>query len=435
VLNKHVEMVFYENFLKKYKRNYMPEKIVAIRGENHLSEKDLQAHIASLVRLENIGVFLGAGASSGELGGKTLLTIWKDYIIEYPKDYNWLKENRFINGTVKPNPEAIIDALEIARIEQERSSGQEQNELREVQSNLLRCIVYGSLLQKKWWENPTLLLEDLPQELRSHQNLLQKLTTSRQPGQASPWIFTTNYDLALEWSAESLGLHVSNGFLGLHARIFSPHNFDLGFRNNLAKGEARFGAYNIYLVKLHGSLSWIAEQTSSVDQSSITELSATAIWDRIKNYINKKTKEIPCQMVIPGTSKYTQTTGFVFGELFRRFSDFLGKSQSVLFISGYSFGDEHLNRILRTALQNPTLQIVIFLPELKIEEKKMTYEANSEWFKRLSNNKIPQITFVGGGKEAYFSKFVEYLPDPALFDKQSIEIRSRLKDLDKKLNV
>lgn len=414
----------------------MADDIVAIRGERGLAEKDLRAHIAALVRLENIGVLLGAGTSSGDLGGKTLTKIWDDYEKKHPENIQWLKKHKFISEdvSVPPNPEIIADALEIARMEQERSSGRKRRKLRQVQSDLLRFIVQGALLHEKWWSTPELLTA-LPPELKSHRSLLQKLTTSRQPGQASPWVFTTNYDLAVEWAAESLGLHVSNGFLGLHARIFSPHNFDLGFRNNLAKGEARFGAYNIYLVKLHGSLSWVAEQANGYDQSSITELPAPAIWSRIQSYVKGAGKEAPCQLVVPGVSKYQQTTGFVFGELFRRFTDFLGKSQSALFISGYSFGDEHLNRVLRTALQNPTLQIVILIPELKIENSKAVYEGNSEWFKRLLAAKIPQITFVGNGEKAYFSQFAELLPDPALYDRHSAEIRKQLKDLDDSLRT
>lgn len=411
----------------------MTEDIIAIRGERGLAEKDLRAHIAALVRLENIGVLLGAGSSAGNVGGKTLSKIWDEFAAKHPDNIQWLKDHKFISpDTTVPNPEIIADRLEIARIEQERSSGRIKRKLRQVQSDLLRFIIQGALLQEKWWSSPE-LLSVLPPELSSHRSLLQKLTTSRQPGQASPWVFTTNYDLAVEWAAESLGLHVSNGFLGLHARIFSPHNFDLGFRNNLAKGEARFGAYNIYLVKLHGSLSWVAEKPHLLDQSAITELPAPAIWSRISSYVKGDGKEPPCQLVVPGSSKYQQTTGFVFGELFRRFSDFLGRSQSALFISGYSFGDEHLNRVLRTALQNPTLQIVILIPELKIENNKTIYEGNSEWFKRLLAAKIPQITFVGNGEKAYFSQFAELLPDPALYDRHSIEIRKRLKELDDSL--
>lgn len=45
-------------------------------------------------------------------------------------------------------------------------------------------------------------------ELATHRRLLQKLTAARQPGQPSPWIFTTNYDLAIEWAAET---HQSEG--------------------------------------------------------------------------------------------------------------------------------------------------------------------------------------------------------------------------------
>src|SRR5690606_34698468 len=134
---------------------------------------------------------------------------------------------------------------------------------------------------------------------------LQKLVSARQPGQAAPWVFTTNYDLAIEWAAESIDLQVVNGFLGIHGRRFSPQSFDLGFRNTQARGEARFGIYNIYLAKLHGSLSW------REDNTQVYEVQAGIADKEIQDFLNDETKTKLGLMVMPRAAKYMETVGYV----------------------------------------------------------------------------------------------------------------------------
>lgn len=60
--------------------------------------------------------------------------------------------------------------------------------------------------------------------LEPYVQLLARLQGSRQPGQSAPWVFTTNYDLTIEWAAEALGIHIVNGFSGLHDRRFAPNS-------------------------------------------------------------------------------------------------------------------------------------------------------------------------------------------------------------------
>lgn len=64
-------------------------------------------------------------------------------------------------------------------------------------------------------------------------------------------------------------------------------------------------------------------------------------------------------MVMPRAGKYMDTIGYALGELFRTFAEFMSKPQCCLILCGYGFGDEHINRLIRSALLNPTLQLVI----------------------------------------------------------------------------
>lgn len=390
----------------------------ARRGGQWMDERALRAHLAALLRLENVGVLLGAGASADRVGGRLMSQLWDDFSESAPGSYDWLLDHGFV-GIDQPNFETILDALTVARLEWKRVADSRCDRLQQVEHDLKRVLIRGALLKSEWWLNPTLAL-DAP-ELINHRRLLQKLCAARQPGQTAPWIFTTNYDLAIEWSAESLGLHVTNGFSGLHSRVFSPHNFDLGLRNTLARGEARFGTYSVSLSKLHGSLSWHAQQ------GFIVERAASATWPYLDAFLGGSDQEPPF-LVFPEAAKYIQTASFIFGELIRRLTEFLARPQACLIISGYSFSDDHLNRVIRASTQNPTLHLVVYLPELARNSEGIVFpEGKRRWLQALDS---PQVTFVGDGQNAWFRKLVEQLPDPAIFDEQALEIRKMIRELE-----
>lgn len=401
--------------------------ISARRGEQWLTEDEIRAHLASVVRLENVALFLGSGASCGEdLGGMTLQQTWSYFAETYEDDVSWLRNHNFLSEDEDEdvNIEALSDSLQVALIEWRRSDNDSIEELEGVLSNIKRAVFKAAILSEELWKKPS-LIEELPSTLHAHRNTLQKLCSARQPGQSCPWVFTTNYDLAVEWAAESLGLHIVNGFAGLHHRSFSPAYFDLGLRNTQARGEASFGTYNVSLVKLHGSLTW-----RSAAEDSVIESPCRGLWSKISKFLDGEDGSLDEFLVLPGTLKYQQTSGFVFGELFRRFSEFLSRPQASIIVSGYSFSDEHLNRVFKTALQNPTLQMVIFLPELSMKDDQWNFKNARPWVKKLAELQLPQVVLIGGGKAAYFSEVAKLLPDPAIFDDQALKI----KQLSKRLN-
>lgn len=407
--------------------------IVCVRGDSTLDEEGLRAHLAGMLRLENISVFLGAGVSV-TAGGLTILQLWKDFLSRYRDSAIRFANEGFIdvddtvlanfegNGWRQaPNIEVLLDRLEIAQIDWQRRKPTSRNLkiFKNDISLLLQSIVKAAILNESSWQNAP-AFDQLP----THVKLLQRLVGARQPGQASPWVFTTNYDLAVEWAAESVGIHTHTGFVGIHNRIFSPQSFDLGYRNINAKGEARFGCNDVYLAKLHGSLTWKSQN------NEYRELSASEAWPTLRNIVSGKETVDESMLVFPRAAKYLQTVGFVTGELFRRFSDFLAKPQSCIVLTGYSFGDNHINRLLRSALLNPTLQIVAFLPEFV-----GTTEADLNYLKpevkQLFALKSPRLTLVGGGESAQFSKMVDLLPDPMLYDLKEQEFRERINALSK----
>lgn len=400
---------------------------VAVRAATPLKDKvELRAHLATLMRLENVGLLLGAGASVAA-GGKTMAHLWGDFLAASPDDAKWLLEHKFVKeGALEedaglrdvPNVEELGDSLEIAYVEWRRQGVADADRLAVVRAELSRAVVKAALLQAAWWASPGGAEADAPQ-LENHRSVLQKLVAARQPGQAAPWVFTTNYDLAIEWASEAIDLQVVNGFLGIHGRRFSPQSFDLGYRNTQARGEARFGVYNIYLAKLHGSLSWREEA------EQVYEVQACRAHQQIQEFLADATKTELGLMVMPRAAKYMQTVGYVLGELFRRFSEFLSRPQAALVVCGYGFGDEHINRLLRSALLNPTLQLVIYFPQFTGDVNAATLP---EALRTLLSLKNPRVTVVGGGAEAYLDKLAAQLPDPLLYDEDMRKLEKALRE-------
>jgi hypothetical protein len=401
--------------------------VMGVRGSTPLNDEiELQAQLATLLRLENVGLLLGAGASTGA-GGHTMASLWAQFIAAAPAEATWLRDNNFIlpeailadnNTRVTPNVERLADILEIALAEWRRENRAEVPALENARAHLIRAVVRAALLQPAWWTNASGVENDVEQ-LQHHRAILQKIVAARQPGQAAPWVFTTNYDLAIEWAAESIDLQVTNGFLGLHSRHFSPQSFDLGFRNTQARGEARFGVYNIYLAKMHGSLTWKEES------GQVYELQAAKAKQNIDAFLDDVRQTDLGLMVMPRAAKYMQTIGFVLGELFRRFSEFLSQPQTTLLVCGYGFGDEHVNRLLLSALLNPTLQMVIYFPGFQEDIQANDLPAALRKLLALRN---PRVTVVGGGAEAYIDKFAAHLPAPLLYDDEMRKLEKALRE-------
>ena len=427
--------------------------LVAYRGGAALADEiELKAHLASLLRLENIAALLGAGASASA-GGSTMKAMWSDFLWMSPAEADWLRANTFISPAERnpstprpanapavapppppplppglplpplpppqtPNIELLADSLEIAIIEWDRQQSPAADPARRARAALIKAVLRAAKLKDELWSSAT---GDVANDgLDQHRSLLQKLTSARQPGQSPPWIFTTNYDLAIEWAAEAVDIQVINGFLGVHNRRFSPQSFDLGLRNIQARGEARFGAYNIYLAKLHGSLTW------KEADNDLFEVPASQAWPDLKGFLDGSKPDLGYR-VLPRAAKYLQTIGYVLGELFRRFAEFLARPQAALIIAGYGFGDEHINRLIRSALLNPTLQLVIYLPEFTGNAMD---PALPPTVRRLLSLQNPRLTIVGGGADAYFSKLVEQLPNPVIFDENLSDLERRLRPRD-----
>lgn len=241
--------------------------------------------------------------------------------------------------------------------------------------------------------------------LRRHSTLLSK--------QAN--IFTTNVDMLFEVAMEELGIDCSDGFSGK----IRP-KFDLGDFNTLryrmgSRYEHRFEVPVFNLVKIHGSASWLQQERENRKADiyfdhGLTLICGTAeLHDAASQHLlpvlvdpqpegqgptirstedlladaNRRLKgakrpnvEVEVDATVRAFSDAYEKLGIVnpdkrkfattvlnetYYELIRRFSNELEKENSVLFVHGFSFRDEHLrDLVLRAARTNPTLHVIVF---------------------------------------------------------------------------
>lgn len=386
----------------------------ALRGSTVLSEIDLRGHLASLFQLPNVGVLLGAGASKSA-GCKTLSELTESFECRERNDTELgtacetLREKGINLSNIETAWSVLSLVDELSRSAEGLATCKEHAE--RCRKTLLAVLLEGAII------DPQVATVD------THRKLLQKLILSRQPGQPAPWVFTSNYDLAVELAAEREGITVINGFSGLHTRTFNPSVFDLGWYSTAARGEARFGNTYCYLGKLHGSISWMNRC------GHVTEVPWSEVQNSVSEFIEDPVdaRQPDCLLCPPSTAKYVDTIGFVQGEMFRRFAEFVERPNTALLVCGYSFNDRHLDRLITGGLRNPTFHLVVSLYGHRIENSRLNPPPVGG-LAGLASSHHPNVTWIGDSA-ADFSQLVEFLPDPALMDEESRRTRMQVREL------
>ena len=139
-------------------------------------------------------------------------------------------------------------------------------------------------------------------------------------------VFTVNYDLVLETALESLGVPYFDGFVGaLRAR----------FRTELVEassGDAAdwLPAFLVRVWKLHGSVHW---EWNTESRAEVVRLGTAVSGESLA-------------AIYPSDAKYDESRRVPFVVLQDRFRRALRQPETLMLISGYSFGDEHLNEMI-----------------------------------------------------------------------------------------
>lgn len=171
-------------------------------------------------------------------------------------------------------------------------------------------------------------------------------------------LFTTNYDRLVEVGAELAGLHLIDRFVGTISPIFRSSRVDLDLHYNPPgiRGEPRFVEGVARFTKLHGSLDWIETK------DSIRKVGLPFGASRLDPYLavpGYSDAEFQRLMIYPNASKDRETADFPYVELFRDLAAAVVRPNAVTVTYGYSFGDEHINRVLQDALTIPSTHLVV----------------------------------------------------------------------------
>lgn len=231
--------------------------------------------------------------------------------------------------------------------------------------------------------------------------ILFERKTSILPRQAN--IFSTNYDLFVEYAADFLpNIVLNDGFVRSYALnnrlVYKPEVFfDRRYR-----GDGQFEKYaeipTINLIKLHGSLSW-GVQNNEVFYTK-------PILPNFKYLENSTSKLKAClkkiAVILPIMSKFHDTLfERIYYESFRILSKSMDSGNAVLISFGFSFNDEHILDIVRRSLRNPTAQLIIF---------SYSYESSLEYQKKFEGQRNVLIYRMADENEKInFSRFNQIL--------------------------
>ena len=283
---------------------------------------------------------------------------------------------------------------------------QEGPDLSDVEKKALRASIYKAYFDKAIGRNLTKLPTDRYQDtIKQYVSFLSTLNEilNRRGNRLAPKqvnLFTTNVDTLIENAAEEVGVEFNDGFKGSVNQFFDETNF----RKSISKASLHFQSvaelpvFNLY--KVHGSINWkkmandrigndfklvqvkrIADELARIadnqfiattydDAGKTKSHTYEELKDAVKalaiandnqydSFLAEYEKLI---MVNPTKHKFQETVmDMHFYELMRLYSNSLEKENSILFVTGFSFADEHIaNLTMRAANSNPTLQIIIF---------------------------------------------------------------------------
>ncbi|WBL26784.1 SIR2 family protein [Zunongwangia sp. HGR-M22] len=222
-------------------------------------------------------------------------------------------------------------------------------------------------------------------------------------------LFTTNYDRITEFGAELAGLHLIDRFVGSISPIFrsSRLNIDIHYNPPGIRGEPRYLEGVVNFTKLHGSLDWI-EKNNLVRRFALPYGA-----ESIKDYSQEGSL-----MIYPNSSKDRETSEYPYVELFRDLASSIIRPNSTVVTYGYSFGDDHINRVLIDMLTIPSTHLVI-----------IGFDDIGDRIKKFySKAKRPvQITLLLGYHFGDLKTLVDnYLPKPAI-DRTTYKMADLLK--------
>ena len=213
------------------------------------------------------------------------------------------------------------------------------------------------------------------------------------------------------------GVHLLDRFVGSLTPVFRSSRLDVDMHYNPPgiRGEPRYVEGVARFTKLHGSLDWV--NTDNNIRRIGVPFGALSIEPYLKAPGLAAAEALQI-MIYPNSAKDRETASYPYVELFRDFAAAVCRPNSTLITFGYSFGDEHINRVIEDMLTIPSTHLVIMSHGDPLGRIMRMYE-------KLGRH--AQITLLVGNHLGDFQTLVDnYLPKPAI-DKTTFRMAELLK--------
>lgn len=320
----------------------------------------LQALLSSPSK--KIGFLFGAGISCKDKEENTLIPKVDEMTTQVVNEFKSDPQKKAIENIKKEitdsNKEFNIESLLSKISEKERAAGNEKlcgltkEELLKLRSDI----------EKKIQEIVS-VHESLDITKTNHHTFAQWIKNANRD--FSVEVFTINYDYLLEQAFEKEKVPYFDGFVGSYNAFFFPEWIE---NDSPVRDWTK-------LWKIHGSLGW--------DQNETREIIRTS-------YSSGKS------MIYPSFLKYDHSRKQPYLSYMDRLSNFLRQDDSVLFICGYSFGDEHINDMILSSLTRTRSSHVFVLKRGEIKEEDIL--SSEIAMKNFKISVLAQNAAVIGGK-------------------------------------
>lgn len=299
--------------------------------KNEFEENVVQQEMASYLQLDNINFLIGAGCSSHivdgvELGIPGMRKLYDDF---FKDNDDFSVADLKLKEKFDFNLEKMLEALGAIQVANEIAPIDEEIDMKiDMVQKFIRTKIIEGLHGNE--------------VLSIYKEFYKRMILENRRAPIN--IFTTNYDLYNEQALDSLGFPYNNGFIGTYKRRFNPASYKYAYVEdmNLSKDvwERVPNFFNLY--KMHGSISWYKNE-GDIYEKDYTDISCD-------NTV----------MIYPTPLKDRSTLMVPYSDIFRNFESSLLKQNSVLVTLGYSFADDHINRLILNALAIPTFKLIVF---------------------------------------------------------------------------
>lgn len=266
-------------------------------------------------------------------------------------------------------------------------------------------------------------------------------------------LFTTNIDLLAEETLNNSGIELNDGFRGTLRPVYNESNFQISLSKSSMQFHKQAEVPMFNLIKVHGAVNWkeqdgaihsdtmlmyyVQQALDKIDKNSFVNLykadGTAKTYDEVKTEADDIALLLPDNtydkffeaynkivMINPTKDKFrTSVLDYHFYELMRIYSNALERENSLLFVMGFSFADEHIAQITKRAADtNPTLQVIIFAYS---DNDLNAYKKNLGIEHGCSNNNILILT-PSYFKDVNNEKYGELCANVSCFDLKTINL-------------